>query len=144
MTTLTPLALLAGRILIVGIFIYDATVILSGWDASVRYVERFGVPAAALPLAVTLQLVGGVMVALGVLTRLTALAFVGFCVMTAMVFHNNLANAGEVLHFGKDLALAGGFLFLVANGAGAWSVDARMGWEWGPWWARHARIGSGG
>ena len=71
---------------------------------------------------------------LGFATRLVALVFVVFCMMTAFFFHNTFSmataidftKAGTAIDFGKDIALAGGFLFLVANGAGRFSLDALM------------------
>ena len=58
---------------------------------------------------------------------LTALAFAGFCALTAVVFHNQLGAIGEAIQFGKDFGLAGGFLLLAVSGAGGWSLDARFG-----------------
>jgi putative oxidoreductase len=48
-------------------------------------------------------------------------------VVTAAVFHTKLGVRSELLHFEKDLAIAGGFLVLFAHGAGAWSLDAFRG-----------------
>jgi putative oxidoreductase len=41
-----------------------------------------------------------------------------------MLFHSG-DDPMQQLFFMKNLAVAGGFLFLVARGAGAWSLDAR-------------------
>ncbi len=121
------LTLLVGRIFIAGVFIYDGTVIIRGWEATAAYVERFGISAGLLPLVVILQIGGGVLVVLGLLTRPVALAFAGFCVLTALIFHNDVQSGSEAIQFGKDFAMAGGFLFLVASGPGDWSLDARLG-----------------
>ena len=43
---------------------------------------------------------------------------------TAVIFHTKFGNRNELLHFEKDLAIAGGFLVLAARGAGAWALDA--------------------
>ena len=69
----------------------------------------------------------GVLIIIGLLTRPVALAFAGFCTLTALLFHNNLASSAEAIQFGKDFAMAGGFLFLIVTGAGQWSLDARIG-----------------
>ncbi|MEX0853503.1 MAG: DoxX family protein [Bauldia sp.] len=127
MDALKALALLVGRIFIAGIFLWDATVMVRFWDSTVSYMEAFGLPGGLLPLAALFQFVGGALVVLGLITRPTALAFAGYCLMTALIFHNNLGDSGEVIHFGKDFAMAGGFLFLVVAGPGDWSLDARIG-----------------
>jgi putative oxidoreductase len=127
MVALRNLALLAGRIFIAVVFIYDATLIARFPDANVGYIEGFGVPGFLLWPAGLLQFAGGLLIALGLFTRPAAIAFVVFCLLTALIFHRNFADVGEAIQFGKDLGLAGGFLFLTAGGAGAWSIDARLG-----------------
>jgi putative oxidoreductase len=48
-----------------------------------------------------------------------------YSIGTALVFHHNLAEQNEMLHFLKDLAIAGGFVQVAAFGGGALSLDAR-------------------
>ena len=81
-------------------------------------------PGALLPLVIALELGGGLLLAIGWQTRLAALALAVFCVLAAVLFHVNLADRNELLHFEKDLAIAGGLLVLFAFGAGRYSVDA--------------------
>ena len=56
-----------------------------------------------------------------------ALALAAFSVATALPFHRDFANQNQVIHFLKNLAIAGGFLDIVAFGAGAFSIDGRRG-----------------
>ena len=86
--------------------------------------EAYGLPAQLLPFAIALELGGGLLVALGFLTRLAALALAVFCVVAAVVFHSNFGDRGQAIHFLKDLALAGAFLILAGRGAGAFSIGA--------------------
>jgi len=123
MPTFAAAAALIGRIFIAGIFLWDGWVMVRSYDASVAYAETFGVPGFLLPAAAALQLIGGALVVIGLWTREVAVLFALYCVATALIFHRNFADAGEILQFGKDFALAGGFLFLFANGAGVWSLD---------------------
>lgn len=123
MDALRNLALLVGRIFIAAIFIYDATLLARFPESNLAYMERFGVPGFMLWPTAAFQFIGGLMIVAGLATRLVALGFAGFCLLTALTFHRNLADLTELIHFGKDFGLAGGFLFLVAGGAGAWSLD---------------------
>ena len=56
-------------------------------------------------------------------TRLAALALAAFCILAALLFHTNFADRNQLLHFQKDLAIAGGLLALFALGAGRLSVE---------------------
>ncbi|WP_292455308.1 DoxX family protein, partial [Mesorhizobium sp.] len=59
----------------------------------------------------------------GILARLGAIGLGLFCLMTASHFHTNFASQNELLHFEKDLAIAGGMFILALSGAGRLSVD---------------------
>ncbi len=117
---------LLGRVLLVAIFLPEAWVKIRGYDAAVAYMARFGVPGALLPLVIALEIAAPILIAIGWHTRLAALALAGFCLLTALFFHADFANPNQQLHFWKNLAMAGGFIVLAANGAGAWALDARM------------------
>jgi putative oxidoreductase len=43
-----------------------------------------------------------------------------------VVFHGNLGDQTQFIMFMKNVAIAGGFLFLVANGSGALALDNRQ------------------
>ncbi len=122
--TLAPAADAAGRILLAGLFLYEAYVKLHAYGPAVQYAAAFGVPSVLLPAAIAVELGGGTLLVLGLLTRLAALALAGFCLITAFVFHTKFSDTNQVLHFGKDIALAGAFLFVAGRGAGRFSLDA--------------------
>ncbi len=126
------LALAVGRIAMAAIFVYDATLLARFPDGNIAFMERFGVPGILLWPTAAFQFVGGLMIVAGLATRATAVAFAGFCALTALTFHRDLADLNEAIQFGKDFALAGGFLFLFSAGAGAWSLDRRLGLDCWP------------
>jgi putative oxidoreductase len=118
--------LLLGRLLIAALFIHESWSKMRGYASAIAYMERFGVPGSLLPLAIAAELGCGVLLIIGWQTRWAALALAGFCGVAAGLFHSNLATVNEVLHFEKDLAIAGGLLVLAVWGAGAWSVEGRL------------------
>jgi putative oxidoreductase len=122
-TLQAPLALLA-RLMLVFIFILEGWGKIGDYQGTQQYMESFGVPGMLLPLVILTELGGGLLVAFGLFTRLAALALAGFCVLAALFFHRNVGDVNEFIQFTKDIAIAGGFLALVAFGAGDWSVDA--------------------
>jgi putative oxidoreductase len=86
--------------------------------------ESQGVPGLLLPLVIIVELVGGLSVAVGWQTRLAAVALAGFTVVAALLFHYPV-DEGQMIHFMKNIAIAGGFLVLAMAGPGAWSLEGR-------------------
>jgi len=118
-----PVALLA-RLLIAWIFIVEGHAKIGAYAMTADYMTAYGVPAALLPVVIVTELGGGLLVAFGLFTRLAAFALAGFCGLTALLFHTDFANPDQAIAFQKNLAIAGGFLGLVAFGPGGWSLDA--------------------
>jgi putative oxidoreductase len=123
-THIREAAVLAGRLLLGGIFLHEAWSKLAAYSGAVAYMEAFGVPGLLLPLAIAAELGGGLLIVFGFYTRAAALVLAAFCVATAILFHTNFSDRNQLLHFEKDLAIAGGFLVLFGCGAGAWALDA--------------------
>ena len=125
MSNATRYADLAGRILMSIMFLISGFGKIIGYEATQGYMESLGVPGALLPLVILLEIVGPVAVILGWQTRWFAAAMAGFCVISALLFHANFADQGEMINFMKNVTIAGGFLIIVAFGAGPLSLDAR-------------------
>jgi putative oxidoreductase len=120
------LVMLVGRLLLAWIFLHEGAFLLVNYSASSAAMAKMGAPSFALAPVIALQLVAGLAIAIGWYTRCGALALGLFCLATAMLFHTNFAIRNELLHFEKDIAIAGGMLVLTVCGAGRWSVD---GWR---------------
>ena len=117
--------ILTGRILLALMFVVSGFTKISAYSGTQQYMEAFGVPGTLLPLVIILELVGGLMIAAGVFTRITALALAGFTLLSAILFHANFGDQIQAIFFMKNLSIAGGFLMLVAFGPGALSIDGR-------------------
>ena len=117
--------ILAARLLLAALFVVEGWLKLTSYRAIVGYMEANGVPGALLPFVILTELGGGLMVAVGLFTRAAALALAGFCLLTALLFHSVLEQSEQLIHFGKNLGLAGGFLLLALHGGGRWSLDGR-------------------
>jgi putative oxidoreductase len=120
-------AALAGRFLLSAIFLHEAYAKLTAYGPSQTYMRAFGLPGELLPLAIAVELGCGLLVVVGFQTRIASLLLAGFCLVTALVFHTKLGDRNQLLHFEKDLAIAGGFLVLFAHGGGAWALDVLRG-----------------
>lgn len=124
-TPLKAATQLAGRILISAIFIVAGLNKLMAYDGTQAYMESMGVPGMLLPLVILTELGGGLLVLAGWQTRFAAFLLAGFCIVSALIFHNNFGDQMQMIMFMKNMAMAGGFLFLVAGETHAWSLDAR-------------------
>ena len=119
-------AALVGRLLLAALFLHEAWSKLTGYAGALAYMQVYGLPGQLLPLAIATELGCGLLIVLGFYTRVAALVLAAFCVATAVLFHINLSDRSQLLHFEKDLAIAGAFLVLFAHGSGAWSLDALL------------------
>ena len=115
-----------GRVLLAAIFIFSGIGKALAPEGTIGYIAASGLPFATFGLvaAVAIELGGGLMLALGIKTRLVAAALAAFSVVTALVFHHALGDQNQLIHFMKNIAMAGGLLQVMAFGAGAVSVDA--------------------
>jgi putative oxidoreductase len=115
----------AGRVLIAALFVLAGFSKISNYAGTQAYMQHAGVPGAVLPLVILLELGGGLAIILGLYTRPVALLLAGFSIIAGVLFHGGSADQMQQIMLLKDIGLAGGFLFLVANGAGRLSIDAR-------------------
>lgn len=116
---------LLGRVGLAFIFVMAGYSKIGAYDGTAAYMDSMGVPGALLPLVILLELGGGLAIMAGLFTKSVALALAVFSVVSAVIFHSNMADQVQGVMFMKNIALAGGFLLLVANGPGEWSFDAK-------------------
>jgi putative oxidoreductase len=80
-------------------------------------------PGAAYALALIIELGCAAVFLVGYRARLMALVLAVWSIATAMAAHYHPADAAQMIHFWKNVCMAGGFLQVVAFGAGRLSVD---------------------
>ncbi|USX13428.1 DoxX family protein [Oxalobacteraceae bacterium OTU3REALA1] len=116
-----------GRVLLAAIFILSGIGKLAAPAATMGYIASTGLPFAPLALAIAIgvELGGGLLLVLGVKTRLVAAGLAVFSIVTGLAFHNAVGDQNQMIHLLKNFAMAGGLLQVVAFGAGAYSFDNR-------------------
>ena len=87
------------------------------------WMEGFGVPGFLIFPAIAVEVILPVLVIVGYQARIAAGILAIFCITTAFIFHFDFSNQLQLVSFLKNIGLAGGFLFIVANGTKDWSVD---------------------
>lgn len=118
---------LLGRLLIGAPFMLSGLGKLAAHDATVGYIQSMGLPFPQLAFitAAVVEIGGGALLILGFRARLIALVLALFSIATALSFHRNLADQNQMIHFLKNIMMAGGILQIVYFGAGPLSLDAR-------------------
>lgn len=117
---------LVGRIFISAIFLMAGLSKIRGYEATQGYMEAMGVPAAMLPLVIATEVFGAIAIILGYKARIAAFLLAGFSLVSAVLFHFNFADQIQSILFMKNVAMAGGFLYIVVHGAGPFSLDNKF------------------
>tara|TARA_Y100001936_G_C15922891_1_gene585108 strand:+ start:580 stop:966 length:387 start_codon:yes stop_codon:yes gene_type:complete len=114
---------LIGRILISALFLISAYNKIFSIDGTIGWMEGYGVPGFLLYPTIVIEIILPLFVIIGFQARISASILAIFCILTAFIFHFDFSNQSQFISFLKNIGLAGGFLFIVANGTKEWSVD---------------------
>lgn len=126
MNNLQKFAAPIGRLAISLMFLLSGIGKIFSYGATQGYMEAMGVPGMMLPIVIFVEVVFAAMVIVGYKTRIAAFLLAGFTFVSALLFHSNLGDQMQFIMFMKNISIAGGFMFLVAYGAGAFALDNRM------------------
>ena len=118
---------LLGRVLMSAIFIHSGYEKAISPSATMAMMGHYGLPlpGAAYAVGLIIELGGGIVFLVGWRTRVVAVVLAVWCIATAMVAHYHPNDANQMIHFMKNVCMAGGFLQAVAFGAGRFSADRR-------------------
>jgi putative oxidoreductase len=115
----------AGRVLIAFMFVMSGLNKINNYGNTAGWMDAMGVPGSLLPIVIVLEVLGGAAIMIGWQTRIAASLFAAFSVMSAAIFHADFSDQNQMIHFMKNVSIAGGFLFLIVHGAGTYSMDNR-------------------
>jgi putative oxidoreductase len=118
-----------GRLLIGGIFLMSGLSKIPAYAGITAAISSVGLPLAPLGfvIALVVEIGLGLLLLVGYRTRAAALGLAIWCLVTAIFFHRNFADQTVMIHFLKNLMIAGGLLQVVYFGAGPVSLDNRVG-----------------
>lgn len=117
-----------GRLLMSSLFIWAGytKLFVFGPSGTAQYFAsvHIPVPDVAAWVVIVIEIIGGLMILVGFQTRWAAIVLAIFCLITAFGVHLPAGSpAHDMIHFYKNLVMAGGFLYVFAFGAGTLSVD---------------------
>ena len=123
---------LIGRVLLAALFVPAGFGKLMGFAGTVGYISSVGapLPQVAAVIAIVVELGLGLLLLVGIKTRVSAIVLAIFTVAAAVMFHNYWAMPADKafvnqLMFFKNIAIAGGLLAFAAFGAGRFSIDKK-------------------
>ena len=117
---------LVGRIFISLVFLSSGFNKIGNYEGTIGWMESFGMPGIFLIPAIILEVGAPILIIIGYKVKISAALLSLFCIATAVIFHNDFSNQMQFISFMKNIALAGGFLFLVINGAKDFSLDKKL------------------
>jgi len=120
---------LIGRLLLGMMFLLSGLNKIADPQGTQQYMAAMGMTWMTTLLyvgAVVVELLGALSLFLGFRTRVGAWLLFLFMIPTTLVFHTNLSDQNQMIHFLKNLSVMGGLLYAAAYGAGRLSMDAGM------------------
>lgn len=119
------LAELAGRILLATLFLISGLGKVGQYGGTAAYMASAGVPGELLPAVIALEIGGAIALMVGWQTRIASLLLAAFTLVAGVIFHGNVGDPEQFVHFFKNVSIVGGLLLLIASGAGPLSLDRR-------------------
>lgn len=124
---------LIGRWLIAAIFLMSGIAKLTDTSGTVAHMTSAGIPYAdtLATVAGVAEILGGIALVLGLLTRVGAFGLILFMIPTTLIFHafwnyHGDARLPQMVNFMKNVAIIGGLAALSAFGAGRFSIDHKL------------------
>ena len=124
---MTNLLDLVARIFISLIFLLSGINKIGNYEGTVGWMESLGMPGIFLIPAIILEIAAPILIIVGYKVKISAAQLSVFCVTTAIIFHSDFSDQMQFISFMKNIGLAGGFLFIVVNGAKDFSLDRKLG-----------------
>jgi len=132
-TTPRSTVALIARILLSAIFLVSGFAKIADPSGTMGHMEKAGISHAEtlLYIAAFAELLGGLSLLLGALTRLGAAGLFVYMIVITVIMHKFWgmpADAAKMqfVQFMKNLCIMGGLAMVVAFGPGRYSIDARL------------------
>ena len=114
---------LVARILLSTLFLVEGIGKISMQEDVIMYMEDYGVPEILFVPATILEILFPLLLIVGYKTKWSASIMALFTLTVAIIFHTDFSEGMQMIFFLKDIAIAGGFMIIVAYGPGKISLD---------------------
>ena len=112
-----------GRLLLSSLFLIEGFGKISMQEDVIMYMEDYGVPGILFIPAIILEILFPLLLIVGYKTKWSASIMALFTFAVAIIFHTDFNEGMQMVFFLKDIAIAGGFMIIVAYGPGKISLD---------------------
>ena len=112
-----------GRLFLSALFLIEGFGKISIQEDVVMYMEDYGVPEILFLPALIIEILFSILLMLGYKTKWVASVMALFTFTVAIIFHTNFSEGMQMMFFLKDIAIAGGFMIIIAHGPGKISLD---------------------
>ena len=112
-----------GRLFLSTLFLIEGIGKISTQEGVVMYMEVYGVPGILFLPALVVEILFPLLLILGYKTKWVASVMALFTFAVAIIFHTDFSEGMQMMLFLKDIAIAGGFMIVVAYGPGKISLD---------------------
>ena len=112
-----------GRLLLSALFLIEGFGKISNQENVIMYMEEYGVPEILFVPATVLEILFPLLLIVGYKTKWAAAVMALFTFTVAIIFHTDFSEGMQMIFFLKDMAIAGGFMIIIAYGPGKISLD---------------------
>lgn len=121
---MATLAAIIGRLCIAVLFIFAGAGKLMYPAGTGQYIASTTnlSPSLAMPTGI-FEIVAGLLLGLGVMTRLVAIVLAGFVALATLLFHSQVTDPMQAQAALKNLSIIGGLLMVFAYGQVSWRVS---------------------
>ena len=112
-----------GRLFLSALFLIEGLGKISIQEDVIMYMEDYGVPGILFLPALALEILFPLLLIIAYKIKWTASIMALFTFTVAIIFHTNFSEGMQLMLFLKDIAIAGGFMIVIAHGPGKISLD---------------------
>lgn len=120
---MSAIAASLGRLMLAALFILAGIPKIIDPSGTAQMLEAANLPASLAMPTGWFEVIAGLLLALGFMTRLVSILLAGFTLLTVLFFHNQFGDPLQAAMALKNVAIAGGLLVVFAYGHMRWSYD---------------------
>ena len=112
-----------GRVLLSTLFLVEGIGKISMQEEVIMFMDDYGVPEILFVPAIIIEILFPLLLIIGYRAKWAASIMAIFTFSVGIIFHTDFSEGLQMIFFLKDIAIAGGFMIIVAYGPGKISLD---------------------